>query len=612
LDARGLKDWSNFMSEALKIVTADDAVLLKKPVSRVGELALNTMDDPSKLFDLLTDIDGLRAEIEERMRRAEEVKRARELLEDDAVRTDALNRKLEELGRAMAGANTELPVEEVQARGAELLHMAVREVLHEAFVDGRDGLSLSEESTLCAVQSDEREQSQDGLSAGLSLVAPEPVRETVSEAVTEPFFEPIVTVESAAEGELSIGPVIEAVIEAPVEAVIEPVIEAEAEFVMEAVIETAIEAVPMQEVEVAQRPAIEAAIEFAVEPAVETVIEASFETAIVPEETDCIPVGTVVEAVGEMGGNAGGEAGSEASLDVRPQAIPHVSPEVIREAVQEGIQEARDSFLAASQMVEQAELSWRQAELAAGHARQLLEESASEQVAARRIHEAAAADNQLVAADLQSAVGDFQLVRQESSEGYEAASKRLEAAERSWKEAHLAIAEAKRLLEQSISELVQARREDQNAGAEMQSLRQQLLVAHESANERSEEAARLWQQADQAVTESKRQWEGVMAAVAQARSHEETAATDLISARQELTTVYQFASVAAQRQRFAAEFFNKTTRWVVLSGAVSWVAVVWFGWFALRAHVPIWGAGIGTALVVAVTFFVWKKGVIAA
>ena len=68
--------------------------------------------------------------------------------------------------------------------------------------------------------------------------------------------------------------------------------------------------------------------------------------------------------------------------------------------------------------------------------------------------------------------------------------------------------------------------------------------------------------------------------------------------------------MAAQRQRLAAEFFNKTTRWVVLSGAVSWVAVVWFGWFALRAHVPIWGAGIGTALVLAVAFFVRKKSVI--
>ena len=63
-------------------------------------------------------------------------------------------------------------------------------------------------------------------------------------------------------------------------------------------------------------------------------------------------------------------------------------------------------------------------------------------------------------------------------------------------------------------------------------------------------------------------------------------------------------------QQFAEEFFTKAARWAVLSGAIAWIAVVWFGWFAFRAFVPIWGAGIATVAVVLIARFVGKKGVI--
>jgi hypothetical protein len=96
------------MSEALKIVTADDAALLKQSIAHAEEQNLRSEDDSGRLIDLLKDIDSLKHEIHERMRRIEAVKQAREILLEDAARTEALNRKLTELGRAMAGGNSEM------------------------------------------------------------------------------------------------------------------------------------------------------------------------------------------------------------------------------------------------------------------------------------------------------------------------------------------------------------------------------------------------------------------------------------------------------------------------------------------------------------------------
>ena len=82
------------MSDALKIVTQEDVELAKKPPMRVADQALGNEMDPAKLMDLLGDIDGLKLEIHERMRRIEAVKQAKSVLQEDAERTEALNKRL--------------------------------------------------------------------------------------------------------------------------------------------------------------------------------------------------------------------------------------------------------------------------------------------------------------------------------------------------------------------------------------------------------------------------------------------------------------------------------------------------------------------------------------
>jgi len=78
-------------SEVLKIVTPEDVELAKKPPVRAIEQApAGDEVDPRNLMDLLGDIDGLKHEIHERMRRIEAVKQARSVLLEDAARTEAL------------------------------------------------------------------------------------------------------------------------------------------------------------------------------------------------------------------------------------------------------------------------------------------------------------------------------------------------------------------------------------------------------------------------------------------------------------------------------------------------------------------------------------------
>jgi hypothetical protein len=446
------------MSETLKIVTAEDAALLKKPVARVAEFGPQSEDDPGKLIDLLEDIDGLKHEIHERMLRIEAVKQAREILQEDAVRTDVLNRKLAELGKAMVGVQAETRREEIQAETAGLPRVQARGFAPEVMLSGPELRSLGDGTARSWRQPDEPGNERDDRGDS-------------------------------------------------------------------------------------------------------------------PQWND--------------------QPNSALVLEVPELTIQPVDG---HRAWTEADNEARDSFLAASEVLEQAEKSWRQADQATLEARQILDQSALELAAARRMEEAATAN-------LQSA-------RQESRDAYFALCKRMEEIELSWKQADQVIVEAKQLLDQTRAERTQTSRQDLTLNADVESLREELLAAYQSATERSAEATRLLEQAGDAVAESKRQRDSAMAEVAQARQHEETATAEFTSARQELTTAYQFAAVAARRQQFAEEFFTKAARWAVLSGAVAWIAVVWFGWFAFRAFVPIWGAGIATVAVVLIARFVGKKGVI--
>ncbi len=87
--------------------------------------------DPARLIHLLENIDGLKQEVQERMRRVEAVNKAKSLLQEDAIRTEALNRKLAELGKAFGEVRHETAITDPRAREAELIRMPARETVTE-------------------------------------------------------------------------------------------------------------------------------------------------------------------------------------------------------------------------------------------------------------------------------------------------------------------------------------------------------------------------------------------------------------------------------------------------------------------------------------------------
>jgi hypothetical protein len=134
------------------------------------------------------------------------------------------------------------------------------------------------------------------------------------------------------------------------------------------------------------------------------------------------------------------------------------------------------------------------------------------------------------------------------------------------------------------------------------------VAAYESACDRLREAEQFWQRGDQSSKDAQKLGDLSTAELLQARTAEEAAASDLLSARQELTTAYQIAAVAAQRRLDAVEFFHKAARWTVYAGSLSWVAMVWVAWFAFRAVIPIWGPAVMTAIIVVVAMTIVKRG----
>jgi hypothetical protein len=197
----------------------------------------------------------------------------------------------------------------------------------------------------------------------------------------------------------------------------------------------------------------------------------------------------------------------------------------------------------------------------------------------------------------------------------QAAVRRLEEAERSWRQAEAVTLEAKALLERSISEMQRVRSEDDSAAAELRTIREELLAATASAKEMLQQlkavevgrtlAGEVGGEANPELDRSI--LERSISELVQAQAREEAATTELNSARQELTTAYQFAAVAAQRRQDANEFFHKAARWAILSAALSWAASAWFGWFAVRAFVPIWAPGLATLVIVGAAMMIGKK-----
>ena len=113
-------------SESLRIVTHEDAEHAKKAPLRAGELIADNDPDPERLMDLLGDIDSLKLEIHERMRRIEAVKQAKSVLLEDALRTEALNKRLAEIGKVMSAAHSGVQIPEQEREESAMLRFATK------------------------------------------------------------------------------------------------------------------------------------------------------------------------------------------------------------------------------------------------------------------------------------------------------------------------------------------------------------------------------------------------------------------------------------------------------------------------------------------------------
>lgn len=98
------------INDAFRIVPRPDAELWEESRSSAEENRATSSEDPSGLIDLLKDIDGLKEEIHERIRRVEAVRQARAVLMEEATRNDLLSRRLAELGKGIVSAQLTSPV----------------------------------------------------------------------------------------------------------------------------------------------------------------------------------------------------------------------------------------------------------------------------------------------------------------------------------------------------------------------------------------------------------------------------------------------------------------------------------------------------------------------
>jgi hypothetical protein len=236
---------------------------------------------------------------------------------------------------------------------------------------------------------------------------------------------------------------------------------------------------------------------------------------------------------------------------------------------------------------------WKEANADAEEAKRLLDEATSQLTLAIGREE--------------QATQEFHSAQEALTNSFQSASGRLEEAERNWNKTDQAMQEAKALVDQSIAELAQARKREESIAANLQSVRDEFTASYEAASQRLQEAEQFCQKGDRSAKDAQQLIDQTTAELLHARKAEEIAAADLLSARQELTTAYQFAAVAAQRRLDAVDSFQKAARVAIFAVAASWMAAVWMGWFAFRATVPVWAPGVLTVVLVVLTLVFSRK-----
>jgi hypothetical protein len=217
----------------------------------------------------------------------------------------------------------------------------------------------------------------------------------------------------------------------------------------------------------------------------------------------------------------------------------------------------------------------------------------------------------------------------EETAALERAIERLEQAEQMWKEYEQSALEARRLLDESAAHMNSVASKEQQATADLlaaqealaasqqaaqealaasqQSAQEALAVSEQNATKRIDEAERCWKLVDEAAQAVRDRVEKAATELVEARAIQDAASADLLTARQDLTTAYQFASVAAQRRIESREFFDKAAKWVVFATALSWAIMAWLAWVSFRQIVPIWAPAVVSVLIVAAAFLLRIK-----
>jgi len=182
----------------------------------------------------------------------------------------------------------------------------------------------------------------------------------------------------------------------------------------------------------------------------------------------------------------------------------------------------------------------------------------------------------------------------------EQAIQRLERSEQMCKEYEQNALAVKRSLDESAAQLSSAASKEQQATADLLAAQEALAATRESASARIDEAERCWKLVDSAAQMVKERVEQASKELTESVARHDAAAADLVTARQDLTTAYQFASVAAQRRLESREFFTKAWRWMIAVTAISWAIMGWLAWLSFRQFVPIWAPGVLTVLILVI------------
>ena len=610
------------MSDALKIVTQEDIELAKRATARVAEPITGDDVDPAKLMDLLGDIDGLKHEIHERMRRIEAVKQAKSVLLEDAERTEALNKRLAEIGKAMSVAHVGILGGGNEKEDAEPARMQAREAIALPWPRVEEN-----QAPTAAVEAESVVSAPELHAAGLVNA------QVISEASSAAIESALQRLEETEAARLQAWMQADAAVEeakrlldeanSQLNQAVSKEEQTTADFYsaqQSLAVAYASATIRLEEAEAARSQAWAQANETA-EEARRLLDEANAQLmqAISREEQAAASLQSAERTLAASYESIHGRF--EEAEAARSQAWAQANG--ASEEAKRLLDEANAQLKLAVSKEEQAAASLQAAENAlsanSGNTNGRFEETeaarsqawtqankASEE-AKRLLHEATAQLNRAVSQE-QEAATRFRTSQEALTAASRAATERMEEAERSWVKTDQAAQEAKQLLDRSSAELVQARKKEESIAANLQSVRQEFMSAYESASERLREAEKFWQRGDQTSKDVQKLTDLSTAELLQARTAEQTAAADLLSARQELTTAYQFAAVAAQRRLDSVEFFQKAARWTVFATALSWVAMVWMAWFAFRDKLPIWTPGVAMVLIVVAAVFIAKRG----